>query len=169
MEFARAEKNKIPLPKTFKLGVMIEVPSLLWQLETLFEHIDFAAVGTNDLLQYMYAADSRSSALQDRYDSLSPAFLRGLKRISTQAKQADVEVSVCGEMAGRPLEAMTLMALGYDVFSMAHLNLGPVKKMLLSLDVSKTSAYLDRLLAGRTTGSLREKLMSFAKDRNVEL
>ncbi len=112
MEKARARRNNIPVPEKIELGVMLEVPALLWQMETLLQTVDFISVGTNDLMQYLHAADRGSDIMRSRYDTLSPGMLRVLKSIADQCRSARVPVSVCGEMAGLPLEAMVLIVLG---------------------------------------------------------
>ena len=113
---------------------MIEAPSLLFQLDELLSRVDFISVGSNDLLQFLFAADRDNPRVSDRFDPLSPAALRVLMRIADQANAAGVPATVCGEIAGRPLEAMTLIALGYRSLSMPPASIGPVKAMLLSLD-----------------------------------
>lgn len=168
MEFKRAQDRGTPLPQRFDLGIMIEVPSLLWQLDEVFKRIDFAAVGTNDLKQYLFAADYRSDALQDRYDVLSLSMVRALKTIADKAKQHNKDVSICGEMAGKPLEAMVLIAIGFKALSMPVASIGAVKDMVRSLDASQTLNYIEFLLKNGTP-SLRKKLQSFAKDHKIKV
>ena len=122
------------LPRNCRVGTMIEAPSLLFQLDELLSRVDFISVGSNDLLQFLFAADRDNPRVSDRFDPLSPAALRVLMRIADQANAAGVPATVCGEIAGRPLEAMTLIALGYRSLSMPPASIGPVKAMLLSLD-----------------------------------
>jgi phosphotransferase system enzyme I (PtsP) len=122
------------LPTSCRLGTMIEAPSLLFQLEELLARVDFVSVGSNDLLQFLFAADRDNPRVSDRFDPLSPAALRALMRIADQANAMSIPATVCGELAGRPLEAMVLIALGYRSLSMPPASIGPVKAMLLSLD-----------------------------------
>ncbi len=168
MEFKRAKQRDIPLPEKFELGIMIEVPSLLWQLDEVFRRVNFAAVGTNDLKQYIFAADTRSGAMQGRYDSLSLSMLRALKQISAKARAHDIDVSVCGEMASKPLEAMVLIALGFKTLSMPAPALGQIKDTVISMDKGKAENYIDYLLKGGGS-SLRKKLNSFAMDHKIKL
>jgi phosphotransferase system enzyme I (PtsP) len=168
MEFDRAKKRGIPLPSKFELGVMIEVPSLVWELESLMHRIQFVAVGTNDLMQYLFASDSRSDMVRDRYDCLSPAMLKVLNRIAQVCKDHNVDASVCGEMASKPLEAMVLTALGFTSLSMPVRSMGQVKDAINTMDTKKTMAYIDTLLnSGAHT--LRRKIESFAKDHKVKI
>ncbi len=155
-------------PAKVLLGAMIEVPSLLYELDTLMPRVDFVSVGSNDLLQYLYAADRNNTRVAGRYDPLSAAALRALGAIAEAANRHDKPLSLCGEMAGRPLEAMALIGLGYRSISMAPVSVGPVKSMVLSLD----AAALQRWMAGvlkSGEGSLRAQLKRFAEDQGVEI
>ena len=98
--------------------------------------VDFLSIGTNDLTQFLFAADRADPRLAERYDWLSPAILRFLRRVNAEAKAAGVPVRVCGEMAGRPLEAMALIGIGIDSFSITPAAVGPVKAMVRSIDAS---------------------------------
>jgi phosphotransferase system enzyme I (PtsP) len=168
MEKKRARRDNIPVPEKIELGVMLEVPALLWQLDTLLPGVDFISVGTNDLMQYLYAVDRGNDALRNRYDSLSPAMLRVLKTIADKCKAAGVPVSVCGEMAGQPLEAMVLIALGYETLSLSAQSVEAVKMMIPTLDTGCLLPYLEQLMKARDH-SLRERLLSFARDHQVNI
>lgn len=168
MEKTRAAQNGIAVPEKISLGVMLEVPALLFQLEQILKSVDFIAVGTNDLMQYLYAADRSNHAIRGRYDPLSPAMLRVLKTVADQCRAAGVPVSVCGEMAGHPLEAMVLIALGYGSLSMPVQSVEAVKTMIPTLDTRQLVPYLERLMASREH-SLRERLLSFARDHGVHI
>ncbi len=155
-------------PTKVLLGAMIEVPSLLYELDTLMPRVDFVSVGSNDLLQYLYAADRNNTRVAGRYDPLSAAALRALGGIAEAANRHSKPLSLCGEMAGRPLEAMALIGLGYRSISMAPVSVGPVKSMVLTLD----AAALQRWMAGvlkSGEGSLRAQLKRFAEDQGVEI
>lgn len=168
MEKTRARRANIPVPEKIELGVTLEVPSLLWQLDTLLQTVDFISVGTNDLMQYLHAADRGSDVMRNRYDTLSPAMLRVLKSIADQCRAAGVPVSVCGEMAGLPLEAMVLIVLGYEVLSMPAAAVEAIKMMIPTLDTRQLLPYLEQLMKSREH-SLRERLLSFARDHQVNL
>tara|TARA_R110000787_G_scaffold285173_2_gene400260 strand:+ start:218400 stop:220643 length:2244 start_codon:yes stop_codon:yes gene_type:complete len=149
-----------------KAGAMLEVPGILYQLDGLLQRVDFLSVGSNDLMQFMFATDRGNPRLSDRYDTLSPAALTMLHGIAEKCNAAGVPVTVCGEMAGQPLDAMALIGLGFRRLSMASPGIGPVKEMARSLDVGKLGAYMMPLLAS-PEHSLRGKLRAFALDSGV--
>jgi phosphotransferase system enzyme I (PtsP) len=155
-------------PTRLLLGVMIEVPSLLYELDALLPRVDFVSVGSNDLLQYFFAADRNNPRVAGRYDVLSAAPLRALAGIAEAAKRHDRPLSLCGEMAGRPIEAMALIGLGYRSISMAPASVGPVKSMILSLDAAELQRWLPEAI--RTAeGSIRAQLKRYAEDHGVEI
>jgi phosphotransferase system enzyme I (PtsP) len=162
------EKQGHKLPKAVRYGAMIEVPALIETLDTLLPLTDFVSVGTNDLTQFLFAADRANPRLADRYDWLSPAILRVLRRIVRAAKAAGVPATICGEMGGRPLEALALLALGVETLSITPAGVGPVKAMVRSvdLDVLKTA------MAGWLDApgvDVRAKLLAAAAIQGVEL
>src|SRR4029077_17654096 len=136
MELARAADEGRVLPAAIKTGVMLEVPALLWQLPALCARIDFLSIGTNDLVQFLFACDRGNPRLADRYDPLSMPMLALFREVIAKTRDAGVPLSMCGEMAGSPLEAMALIALGFRTLSMAATAIGPVKTMIRSLDAS---------------------------------
>lgn len=169
-ELEKAKANGIPLPKKTEIGVMLEVPSLLWQIDELCKQVDFLAIGSNDLFQFLYATDRSNVMLANRYDPLSPAFLRVLKSIVNATRDHKIDLSICGEMASQPLEAMTLLGLGFKTLSMAPISIYSIKKMTRSLDLPPFSDYLDYLLAKRgSEHSLRYWIYDYAKDHGVIL
>jgi phosphotransferase system enzyme I (PtsP) len=137
-------------------------PSLLWHLDALLPMTDFVSVGTNDLMQYLFAADRGNPRVSDRYDPLSPAALRALKTIQQACADTGTPVSVCGEMAGRPLEAFALLALGFDRLSMPPAGIGPVKQMVLSCDREAARRNVEALLK-TSAGSLRGEIETLAR------
>lgn len=156
------------LPSVLKVGTMLEVPALIWQLPQLLPRIDFLSIGSNDLVQFLYATDRGNPKIADRYDVLSPAVLRVVDQIARQCRAAGTSLSICGEMAGRPLEAMALVALGVRTLSMTAGGIGPVKMMVRSLDVGRCEDYV-RSLMDLPDHSVREKLRFFAQDHGVVL
>jgi len=168
MEKSRARRNNIEMPNKIEMGVMLEIPSLIWQLDVLLKKVDFISVGTNDLMQYLYAADRNNEVLRDRYDSLSPAMLLALKTIADKCNVANIPLSLCGEMAGKPLETMVLIALGYSNFSVSRQSVDVVKLMISSLETKPLMLYLKRLMASGEH-SLRERLISFARDHKINI
>ena len=155
-------------PEKLMVGAMIEVPALLWQLDSILPLADFASVGSNDLVQFLFAADRGNVRVADRFDSLNPSALRALRQIVLAAEKHDTPLTLCGEMAGKPLEAMALIGLGFRSISMAPASVGPVKAMVLSLDAANLKARLDELLASRKS-SLREDLKRFAMETGVQI
>ena len=149
---------------------MVEVPSLLWQLDEIAAQADFLSVGSNDLMQYLYAVDRDNRRVANRYDALSVGFLRALRSIVEAGARAGTPVTLCGEIGGRPLEAMALMAIGYRQLSMSATSIGPVKAMILTLNVKETArAVAAMLAAGRNDASLREPLRELAERYGVRL
>jgi phosphotransferase system enzyme I (PtsP) len=168
MELARAAREGRELPRAVKIGVMLEVPALLWQLPALCERIDFLSIGTNDLLQFLFACDRGNPQLADRYDPLSAPMLALFREVIMRTQDAGVALSMCGDMAGNPIEAMALIALGFRTLSMAATAVGPVKTMIRSLDAGAVAGYLDEI-GNRPDHSLRPKLEAYARDHNIAL
>jgi phosphotransferase system enzyme I (PtsP) len=139
-------ERKKPLPKRILYGCMLEVPSLAEMLDVLLPRLDFLSVGTNDLTQFLFAADRSNPRLAERYDWLSPAILRFLRRIVKAADKHNVPLGVCGEMGGRTLEAMALVGIGVRRLSITPAGVGPVKAMIRSLDAGAATRAMDRLL-----------------------
>ena len=157
-------------PKAVLFGVMLEVPSLLFDFEAVLKRVDFISVGSNDLMQFMFAVDRENKLVATRFDPLHPAMLRVLTRIVREADAARVSVSICGEMAGRPLEAMALIALGFRTLSMQASSIGPVKAMLRKLDVgAASSALADALVQSGGMTTLRPALLAIAQEQGVPL
>ncbi len=158
--------HKRAQPKSVQLGAMIEVPSILWQLDLLLPNVDFISVGSNDLLQFMFAADRTNIRVADRYDPLNPAVLSALRHIVEAAARHNVPLTLCGEMASKPIEAMALIGLGFRSISMAPAAIGPVKEMILNLDAT----HLERMLLaalGQTEKSLRPLLLDYASENGI--
>jgi len=168
IELARAAKEGRKLPGVIKTGVMLEVPALLWQLPALCERVDFLSIGTNDLVQFLFACDRGNPRLADRYDPLSMPMLALFREVIARTRDARVPLSMCGEMAGNPIEAMALIALGFRTLSMAPAAIGPVKTMIRSLDATAVAGYLEEI-AGRPDHSLRPRLEAYARDHNIAL
>jgi len=166
LEFERAKVRGQPVPEPLRLGAMLEVPSLLWQLPALLREADFVSVGSNDLAQFMFASDRGNPRMAGRYDALSPAMLTALAEVCRHCRAANRPLSVCGEMAGHPLEAMALLAIGLDRLSMAPSAVGGVKSMLRSLDIGRLSSYVSGLMTVPQT-SIRHELATYARDHGV--
>ncbi len=168
IEVQRARDRGQPVPEPLKIGAMLEVPSLIWQLPELLSQADFLSIGSNDLAQFLFASDRGNPRLAGRYDSLSPTMMNVLADVVRHCRDTDRPLSVCGEMAARPLEAMALLGLGFSRLSMAPSAIGPVKTMLRSLDIRRLRAYMAER-NGRPRASLRRELSAYARDHDVAL
>jgi phosphotransferase system enzyme I (PtsP) len=156
------------LPDEVQIGAMVEVPALLFAMDEIFERADFLSVGSNDLVQFLFAADRGNARVADRFDPLSMPVLRALKAIADAGKAHGKPVTLCGELASRPLEAMALLAIGYRSLSVAAPSIGPVKAMALELNVGAVEKMLLPLLAEKKGApSIRERLQSFATEHGV--
>ncbi len=167
-ELAREAERGTPPPRKLQIGTMLEVPALVWQMDQLLERVDFISIGSNDLTQFLFASDRGNPRVSERYDPLSPAMLNLIADVARRCREKGVHVSVCGEMAGKPLDAMALIGLGVTTLSMNASSIGPVKTMICSLQLAPLSGYLDTLRRG-PDHSLREKLRNFAQDHGVIL
>jgi phosphotransferase system, enzyme I, PtsP len=166
MELARAADEGRTMPASVQVGVMLEVPALLWQLPELCKRVDFLSVGTNDLVQFLFACDRSNPLLADRYDPLSTTMLKLLREVVRQANLASVPLSMCGEMAGNPVEAMVLIGLGFRTLSMAGAAIGPVKTMIRSLDAGAVADFLDQV-GTRPAHSLKSRFEAYARDHLI--
>jgi phosphotransferase system enzyme I (PtsP) len=156
------------LPRRLQFGVMLEVPALMWQLDELMQQVDFVSVGSNDLFQFSMAVDRGNARVSDRFDILGRPFLRILRDIVRAADRHDTPLTLCGEMAGKPLSSMALFGIGFRSVSMSPTAIGPVKAMLLQLDIAKLSAELNALLDEvNPTESVRAFLLRFAEQNGV--
>ena len=168
LELQRAEEKGSVLPESVRVGAMFEVPALFWQMEEMLDRVDFLSIGSNDLAQFVFAADRGNTQLQGRYDSLSPAFLRLIGGIIEAGRRRNRPVSLCGEMAGDPIDAMALLALGLRTFSMAPPAIGPLRAMIRSLDLRQLEAYVAALGPQRGL-DMRSSLRAFARDHGVAI
>lgn len=167
-EVAWAQRRGRPAPARLDVGAMIEAPALVWHLDALLPMTDFVSIGTNDLMQYLFAADRGNPRVADRYDPLSPPALRVLETIQRACAETGTPVSVCGEMAGRPLEAFALVALGFEQLSMPPVGVGPVKQVVLSCDREAARRGVSALLKGGS-GSVRNELETLARKLYVAI
>jgi phosphotransferase system, enzyme I, PtsP len=168
LELAWARRFGRDAPAAVEVGVMVEAPALAWSIPGLRGRADFLSIGTNDLMQYFFAADRGNARVSDRYDVLSPAALRFLRRIREDADDAGLQISICGEAAGRPLEAMAFVGLGFRRLSMPASGIGPVKRLIRSLDAKAVEAEMTRQLRSHAT-SLRPELTEFAQGMGFPL
>ncbi|MCT8998060.1 phosphoenolpyruvate--protein phosphotransferase [Chelativorans intermedius] len=158
------------LPTSLKLGAMIEVPSLLWQLEELMKAVDFVSVGSNDLFQFVTATDRGNTRIAERFDPLGVPFLRLLRQIVRAGQAAHTPVTLCGELAGRPISAMALLGIGYRSISMAPASIGPVKAMVRELPLGRLAERMEEMLANHGARTdIRAELSAFAREHDIPL
>ncbi|QND48471.1 phosphoenolpyruvate--protein phosphotransferase [Rhizobium lusitanum] len=158
------------LPRKLQFGAMLEVPALLWQLDELMAAVDFVSVGSNDLFQFSMAVDRGNARVSDRFDPLGRPFLRILRDIVRAGERNKTPVTLCGELAGKTISAMALLGLGFRSVSMSPASIGPVKAMLLGLDLQALSKVMEEALDDkRPTASMREILAGFAESHNIPL
>jgi len=167
-EMERARLLAIPQPRQVLVGAMLEVPALAFMLPQIMRSADFVSIGSNDLLSLAFAVDRTNPRVARRYDFLNPAALTLIRQIIHSAKEAGGELSLCGEMAGKPLDAMALIGLGLRTLSMSPGNIGPIKTMIRSLRLGEVSQFVDKQ-CGRTDHSLRSRLAAFAAERGILL
>ena len=168
--FAYEHEKKIgsSLPLKVNLGMMIEVPSVVFQLREILKYCDFISVGTNDLYQFFFACDRGNPRLDGRYDVLSAPFLNLMRKIIKEANMANVPCSVCGEMASSPIDAMALIGLGFRNLSVSSASYGKVKAMIRSLSAKGIEDYLNNILSS-SRKTLRPQLKSYAVDHAIEI
>lgn len=169
-EKAYLTRHGYALPYKIMLGAMVEVPALLFELSELAKEADFLSVGSNDLFQFLYAVDRDNRLVADRFDPLSLSSLRALKTIAVKADQVGCPVTLCGEMGSRPLEAMALIGLGFRRLSMSPASIGPVKAMILSVNLKHLSEYMEDIISCQTgEKTVREHLSTFAHKAKISL
>ncbi|MFS8045481.1 phosphoenolpyruvate--protein phosphotransferase [Rhizobium sp. BR 314] len=158
------------LPRKLQFGAMLEVPALLWQLDELMAEVDFVSVGSNDLFQFSMAVDRGNARVSDRFDPLERPFLRILRDIVRAGERNKTPVTLCGELAGKTISAMALLGIGFRSVSMSPASIGPVKAMLMGLDLKALSEVMeDALNDKRPTTSVRDILARFAESHNIPL
>jgi phosphotransferase system enzyme I (PtsP) len=167
-ELTYLRRHNHRLPERVDIGTMVEVPSLLYQLDELLDRVDFLSVGTNDLAQFMFAADRSNPKVSARFDDLSIPMLRALRHIAERAEAHSKPVTLCGEMASKTLSALALIALGYRNLSLVPSAIGPVKAMALELDVGRAAALVKTLITHNGGGgSIRTELKAFAEAEGI--
>ena len=168
-ELTHLRRHGHVLPDRIEIGAMVEVPSLLYQLEELLERVDFLSIGSNDLVQFLYAADRGNSFVADRFDPISVPVMRVLRDILDKSEAAGKPVTLCGELASKPLGALALVALGYRALSVTPSALGPIKSLLMDMDAGRAAAVVRRAIAERMGAvSLRETLAAFAAAEGLQ-
>ena len=169
-ELTHLRRHDYRMPERVHIGAMVEVPALLFQLDELFPKVDFLSVGSNDLVQFLFAVDRGNNRVANRFDVLSPPILRALRSLAMKGQEYGKLVTLCGELASRPLEAMALAGLGYRSLSLSPAAMGPVKSMILDLDLGKLQALLAPMIDQPRPGqSIRTVLREFAEAEGVSL
>ncbi|WKL26053.1 hypothetical protein Q1M63_31900 [Sinorhizobium meliloti] len=167
-EIERQSKLGEQLPRKLQFGAMLEVPALLWQLDELMAEVDFVSVGSNDLFQFAMAVDRGNARVSERFDILGRPFLRILREIVRAGERNNTPVTLCGEMASKPLSAMALLGLGFRSVSMSPTAVGPVKAMLLALDAGRLNELLEAALDDvKSDTSIRQLLVDFAAANGI--
>jgi phosphotransferase system enzyme I (PtsP) len=167
-ELTHLRRHGHPLPERVQIGAMLEVPSLLFALDEILDRVDFLSVGSNDLVQFLFAADRGNSRVSGRFDPLSAPVMRALKAVVDAGRTHGKPVALCGELASRPLEALALIAIGYRTLSLSAAAIGPVKAMVLGLDVAAAAKVLGPLQGEKSdTRPIRERLRAFAEETGV--
>jgi phosphotransferase system, enzyme I, PtsP len=170
MELTHLRRHGHKLPDQVEVGSMVEVPSLLYQLDELLNHADFLSVGSNDLIQFLYAVDRGNPRVSSRFDPLSPPVLRALKDIADKCREHGKPVTLCGELASQPLGALALVAIGYRSLSLTPSAMGPVKAMLLELDSGKAAGFLSPLIDKAASAiPIRHQLEKFAASEALQI
>ncbi len=169
-ELTHLRRHGHSLPERVHVGAMVEVPALLFQLDELLARVDFLSVGSNDLFQFLYAVDRSNSRVSGRFDPLSVPALRALKDIADKGRIFGKPVTLCGELASKPIGALALIGLGYRALSLTPSAMGPVKAMLLDVDARRVEELL-RLLMASPAGSVvvRDRLEAFAAAEGLQL
>jgi phosphotransferase system enzyme I (PtsP) len=166
VEFLRKTKKK--LPEAIRYGVMLEVPSLAEMLDVLIPRVSFISIGTNDLTQFLFAADRANPKLAERYDWLSPSILRFLRRVVAATVGQPVHLGVCGEMGGRRLEALALLGLGIRRLSITPAAVGPIKELVRKVDTAEIGRAMTGWLASPPQ-NMRAALQEWAGEREIEV
>ena len=167
-QLAALRKRKAKLPEAVRYGAMLEVPSLAEQLDILLPEVSFLSIGTNDLTQFLFAADRANPKLAERYDWLSPSILRFLARVLDQTGRFPVDVTVCGEMGGRRLEALALFALGIRRLSITPAAVGPIKQLVRGVDLEAIGTQMRQWIS-EPPADMRQALRSWAEEHGLEV
>ena len=155
------------LPEQIRYGVMLEVPALAEMLDVLAPKLSFVSIGTNDLTQFLFAADRSNPKLAERYDWLNPSILRFIRRVVRTLAGHRIDITVCGEMGGRPLEALALTGIGIRRLSITPASVGPHKAMFRKIDTRELTEQMD-LWLNEPVGDLRGALTEWADERDID-
>ncbi len=172
-EVERMERAGQSAPEKLELGAMIEVPSLLFELDELLVHTDFVSIGSNDLIQFLTATDRANTRVAGSYDAIGVPRLRAMKMIVEASARHGVPLTMCGELAGRPIEALALLAIGMTRLSMGPSSIGPIKDMILGCELKPIRAAISDVLDGGVAengsrvANVRKLLQDWAERQNL--
>ena len=147
--------------KAPRVGIMVEVPSAVYQIDALIQRVDFASIGSNDLTQYLLAVDRNNDRVAKLYDSLHPAVLLAIRYVVERVQAAGRSISVCGEMAGDPAGALLLMAMGVDSLSMNLGSLLKIKWLIRSIRYDEARALLAEVMTFDSAAAIRDRANAF--------
>lgn len=136
-------------------------------LDILLPKLSFLSVGTNDLTQFLFAADRANPKLAERYDWLSPSILRFLRRVSQTVDGSGVDLGICGEMGGRRLEALALLGIGFRRFSITPAAVGPIKELVRKVDLAELTEVMAQWLSNPGS-NLRKEITAWAAERGID-
>jgi len=167
-ELERMRRAGDRVPMRVEVGAMVEVPSLLFELDHLLPEADFVSIGSNDLVQFLTATDRANPRVAENYDPIALPRLRAFKHIVDSSARYGVPLTMCGELAGRRLEALALMAIGMNRLSMSPSSIGPIKEMILGLELEPIRAAISAALAdGAKPVPIRELLQDWVDRQNL--
>lgn len=169
-EVERLRRQGLPVPSRLELGAMVEVPSLLFELDQLLPEADFVSIGSNDLVQFLTAADRANPRVSKNYDPIALPRLRAIRLVVDAAGRHNKSVTMCGELAGKPMEALALLSIGMTRLSMGPASIGPIKEMILHLDLKPIQAAVSAALSDGVDGiGIRALLQELAAAQNLPL
>ena len=152
------EEEQIPIAENVDVGIMIEVPSAAMMIDEFLPYVDFISIGTNDLVQYVMAADRGNEKVAHLYQPMNPAVIRLINSVITAAKRQDKWVGVCGEMAGYPTSALLLVGLGVDELSTASPSIPGIKKIIRSISYVEARQCAEKVLTMNSVGRITNYL-----------
>jgi phosphotransferase system enzyme I (PtsP) len=167
-EIDRVKRAGIPVSEQIEVGAMVEVPSLLFELDQLLPEADFVSIGSNDLVQFLTAADRANPRVSKAYDPIGLPRLRAIRLVVEAGKRHGKPVTMCGELAGKPIEALALMAVGMDRLSMGPASIGPIKEMILHLDLKPIQQEIaEAISVGANGQTVRQLLTSWVERQSI--
>jgi phosphotransferase system enzyme I (PtsP) len=164
VEEVTAEGHRVVMPK---IGVMVEVPSIVFQINQIASLVDFISIGTNDLIQYLMAVDRNNANVADLYESFNPSVLNAIYQVITEAHKHKIPVSVCGEMAGDPLAAILLLGMSIDSLSTSVASLPRVKWLIRNFTFEEAQALVQQALKMKDAYEIKKLLTSEIEQKGL--